>query len=179
MNEAELQRNERSTHTSMFRTTNPHLPFGDAEFDGCGICVSIDYLTRRASGRARSRARSERSVLLRLLPSRIAVFPTKAIAFWHQLDDRRSARLIERYLREGQRDTSGVPQPGPQPCAALFLDPLHAGDRQKRRRPYWRGGRLALGLICFFVLKGGRLSWPLDVSARRVRVDPTISAGYF
>ena len=47
MNEEELRRNpsldEYVVH-DLNRT--PELPFGDAEFDGCGICVSIDYLTR-------------------------------------------------------------------------------------------------------------------------------------
>src|SRR5215213_5169812 len=47
MNEAELRRNERlDAYAVQNLNTNPHLPFGDAEFDGCGICVSIDYLTR-------------------------------------------------------------------------------------------------------------------------------------
>src|SRR5215218_6830490 len=47
MNEAELQRNERlDSYVVQNLNTNPRLPFGDAEFDGVGICVSIDYLTR-------------------------------------------------------------------------------------------------------------------------------------
>jgi hypothetical protein len=47
MNEAELQRNESlDSYVVQNLNINPRLPFGDAEFDGCGICVSIDYLTR-------------------------------------------------------------------------------------------------------------------------------------
>jgi len=47
MNEVELRRNPRlDTYVVQNLNTNPRLPFGEAEFDGAGICVSIDYLTR-------------------------------------------------------------------------------------------------------------------------------------
>ena len=47
MNELELRRNERpDSYIVQNLNTNPGLPFGEAEFDGVGICVSIDYLTR-------------------------------------------------------------------------------------------------------------------------------------
>jgi SAM-dependent methyltransferase len=47
MNEVELRRNERlDSYLVQNLNANPRLPFGDAEFDGVGICVSIDYLTR-------------------------------------------------------------------------------------------------------------------------------------
>ena len=43
MNETELRRNERlDSYVVQNLNENPRLPFGDAEFDGCGICVSID-----------------------------------------------------------------------------------------------------------------------------------------
>jgi hypothetical protein len=47
MNEVELRRNERlDSYIVQNLNTNPGLPFGEAEFDGVGICVSIDYLTK-------------------------------------------------------------------------------------------------------------------------------------
>jgi SAM-dependent methyltransferase len=47
MNDVELRRNERfDSYIVQNLNTNPGLPFGEAEFDGVGICVSIDYLTR-------------------------------------------------------------------------------------------------------------------------------------
>ena len=47
MNEVELRRNESlDAYVVQNLNTNPELPFGEAEFDGAGICVSIDYLTR-------------------------------------------------------------------------------------------------------------------------------------
>jgi SAM-dependent methyltransferase len=100
MNEVELRRNESlDSHVVQNLNINPRLPFGDAEFDGCGICVSIDYLTRpievlREVGR----------VLKVGGPTIISFsnrcFPSKAVAIWHQLDDRGHMRLVERYLKE-------------------------------------------------------------------------------
>jgi hypothetical protein len=47
MNVVELRRNEKlDSYVVQNLNTNPRLPFGNGEFDGCGICVSIDYLTR-------------------------------------------------------------------------------------------------------------------------------------
>lgn len=47
MNEEELKRNLRlDDYVIQNLNSNSRLPFGEAEFDGCGICVSIDYLTR-------------------------------------------------------------------------------------------------------------------------------------
>src|SRR5215210_8644817 len=45
MNEVELKRNPRlDEHVIQNLNRDPKLPFADAEFDGVGICVSIDYL---------------------------------------------------------------------------------------------------------------------------------------
>jgi ubiquinone/menaquinone biosynthesis C-methylase UbiE len=47
MNEEEWKKNPRlDEYVVQNLNRAPGLPFGDAEFDGCGICVSIDYLTR-------------------------------------------------------------------------------------------------------------------------------------
>lgn len=47
MNEVELRENAR-LHRYVVQNLNKYtqLPFEEAEFDGAGICVSIDYLTR-------------------------------------------------------------------------------------------------------------------------------------
>jgi SAM-dependent methyltransferase len=47
MNEEELRRNPRlDSYVVQNLNADPRLPFPNGEFDGCGICVSIDYLTR-------------------------------------------------------------------------------------------------------------------------------------
>jgi hypothetical protein len=49
MNKEELKRNPRlDQYVVQNLNDNPKLPFEDAEFDGCGICVSIDYLIQPA-----------------------------------------------------------------------------------------------------------------------------------
>ena len=124
MNEAELQRNERlDSYVVQNLNTNPHLPFGDAEFDGCGICVSIDYLTRPVEVlREVGRVLKVGSPTVITFSNRC--FPTKAIAFWHQLDDRGRMRLLERYLREaGNFESVRSLDRSPR---RLFSDPLYA-----------------------------------------------------
>jgi hypothetical protein len=51
-------------------------------------------------------------------------FPTKAVAVWHQLDDRGHMKLVERYLQEARtfRNIRSLDRsPG-----RLFSDPLYA-----------------------------------------------------
>src|ERR687893_1011789 len=124
MNEAELRRNERlDAYVVQNLNTNPRLPFGDAEFDGCGICVSIDYLTRPVEVlRDVGRVLSVGAPLIISFSNRC--FPTKAITVWHQLDDRGRMRLVERYLHEAG-NWSEVHSLDRSP-RRLFTDPLYA-----------------------------------------------------
>ena len=100
MNEEELRRNPRlDAYVVQNLTRDPRLPFGDGEFDGVGICVSIDYLTRpvevlREVGRALQVGAPV------VIPFSNRCFPSKAVAIWHRLDDAGHMRLVEGYLRE-------------------------------------------------------------------------------
>jgi SAM-dependent methyltransferase len=124
MNEAELSRNERlDSYVVQNLTTNPRLPFRHAEFDGCGICVSIDYLTRPVEV-----LREVGRVLKVGGPTIISFsnrcFPSKAVAIWHQLDDKGHMHLVERYLRDAGNFTDiGSIDRSPR---RLFSDPLYA-----------------------------------------------------
>jgi SAM-dependent methyltransferase len=100
LNEVELQRNKRlDSYVVQNLNTDPRLPFGDAEFDGVGICVSIDYLTRPVEV-----LREVGRVLKVGAPTIISFsnrcFPSKVVAIWHQLDDRGHMQLVERYLKD-------------------------------------------------------------------------------
>jgi SAM-dependent methyltransferase len=124
MNEEELRSNERlDDYVVQNLNTDPHLPFGGAEFDGCGICVSIDYLTRpievlREVGR----------VLKVGAPTIISFsnrcFPDKAVAIWHQLDDKGHMQLVERYLKDAG-NYANIQSLDRSP-RRLFSDPLYA-----------------------------------------------------
>jgi SAM-dependent methyltransferase len=100
MNEEELRRNERlNDYVVQNLNRTPELPFGDAEFDGCGICVSIDYLTRPVEVlREVGRVLKVGAPIVITFSNRC--FPTKVVAVWHQLDDRGHMKLVERYLEE-------------------------------------------------------------------------------
>jgi SAM-dependent methyltransferase len=124
MNEVELRRNDRlDSYVVQNLNADPGLPFGEAEFDGAGICVSIDYLTRPVEV-----LREVGRVLKVGAPTIISFsnrcFPTKAIEIWHRLDDRGHMRLVEGYFQEAEnfrniRSLDRSPRRG-------FSDPLYA-----------------------------------------------------
>ena len=124
MNEVELRCNERlDSYMVQNLNTDPHLPFGDAEFDGVGICVSIDYLTRPV------KVLREIGCVLKVGATTIIsfskrCFPDKAVAIWHQLDDKGHMQLVERYLQEAGnfRNIRSVDR-SPR---RYFSDPLYA-----------------------------------------------------
>ncbi len=124
MNEAELRRNPRlDAYVVQNLNTNPRLPFGDAEFDGVGICVSIDYLTRPVEVLHEvGRVLKVGSPVVITFSNRC--FPTKAVTIWHRLDDRGHLHLVERYLEEAGnfREVRGLDR-SPR---RLFTDPLYA-----------------------------------------------------
>jgi SAM-dependent methyltransferase len=124
MNEVELRRNERlDAYLVQNLNTNPRLPFGDAEFDGVGICVSIDYLTRPIEV-LREVGRVLRVGGPTIISFSNRCFPSKAVAIWHQLDDRGHMRLVERYLEEaGNFDNIRSLE---RSSRRMFSDPLYA-----------------------------------------------------
>ena len=124
MNEVELRRNERlDSYVVQNLNTDPRLPFGSGEFDGAGICVSIDYLTRPVEVlREVGRVLKVGAPVLVTFSNRC--FPTKAVEIWHRLDDAGHMRLVEGYLQKAGnlRDVHSLDRsPG-----RLFSDPLFA-----------------------------------------------------
>ena len=98
MNAAELRGNPR-LHAHVVHDLNqqPALPFADQEFDGAAICVSIDYLTQPVAV-LRELARVLRPEAPLVITFSNRCFPSKAIAAWHQLDDRGHLALVRQYL---------------------------------------------------------------------------------
>ena len=141
MNEVELRRNERlDSYIVQNLNWNPELPFGEAEFDGAGICVSIDYLTRPVEVlREVGRVLRVGAPLVVSFSNRC--FPSKAIAIWHQLDDQGHMHLVESYLHEAGnwRDFQGLDR-SPR---RMFSDPLYAVVG--RSTGQYTKGREALG----------------------------------
>ncbi|MEF2277436.1 methyltransferase domain-containing protein [Deinococcus sp. YIM 134068] len=100
LNEAELRGNPRlSAFVVQNLNRDARLPFADGEFDGAGITVSIDYLTRPVEVlRDLGRVLTPGSPVVITFSNRC--FPTKAVAIWHSLDSAGHLALVESYLRE-------------------------------------------------------------------------------
>lgn len=124
MNAAELRRNPRLGEWVVQNlNSNPCLPFADASFDGAGICVSVDYLTKPVEVlREVGRVLKAGAPVVITFSNRC--FPTKAVAVWHALDDWGRVRLVERYLSEaGNFDRVRGLDRSPRQS---FSDPLYA-----------------------------------------------------
>lgn len=100
MNQAELNANPRLDERivqNLNRT--PQLPSADELFDGAGICVSVQYLTRPVEVfREVGRVLKPGAPLIVTLSNRC--FPSKAVAIWQALDDRGHAQLVQRYFAD-------------------------------------------------------------------------------
>ncbi len=123
MNKVELSKNPRlDEYVVQNLNRDPRLPFGDAAFDGVGICVSIDYLTDPVAVlREVGRVLKAGSPVVITFSNRC--FPDKAVAIWHRLDDQGHVRLVEEYLREaGNFENVRGFDRSPR---RLFSDPLY------------------------------------------------------
>jgi SAM-dependent methyltransferase len=78
---------------------DPHLPFGDGEFDGAAICVSVQYLTRPVEV-LREIGRVLRSAAPLIITFSNRCFQTKATACWRMLDDDGHLKLLGHFLEE-------------------------------------------------------------------------------
>ncbi|MGH7988266.1 MAG: class I SAM-dependent methyltransferase [Candidatus Binataceae bacterium] len=111
---------------------DPHLPFDDAVFDGAVMTVSIQYLTRPLEVFSEvARVLQPQAPFIVTFSNRM--FPTKAVAIWHNCDDRQRLELVKRYFAESHSfenievfDRGSVP----------FADPIWdvAGYSIPRRR---------------------------------------------
>jgi SAM-dependent methyltransferase len=101
MNARELAQNPRLTdHLVQNLNQQPHLPYGDAEFDGAGICVSVQYLTRPADVFTElARVLRPGAPLVVTFSNRC--FPDKAVYAWQALDDRGHVALVQQYFAAG------------------------------------------------------------------------------
>lgn len=98
MNARELAQNPRLTD-QLVQDLNaqPHFPYGDAEFDGAGICVSVQYLTRPADVFTElARVLRPGAPLVVTFSNRC--FPDKAVYAWQVLDDNGHVALVQQYF---------------------------------------------------------------------------------
>ncbi len=100
MNRKELDGNPRlDARIVQNLNRQPQLPFADGEFDGAGICVSVQYLTDPVAVFAEvGRVLRPGAPLIVTFSNRC--FPTKAVAIWQSLDDPGHGQLVRRYMEE-------------------------------------------------------------------------------
>lgn len=125
MNRQELAANPRLTGFTVQNLNEyPALPYEDATFDGCGICVSIDYLTQPVAVlREVGRVLKPGAPLVITFSNRC--FPTKAVQVWHTLDDVGHLALVAEFVRQ----TGGFTEPELLDCSprqGRRGDPLYA-----------------------------------------------------
>ena len=102
MNADELAANPRLTeYVVQNLSENQILPFGDGEFDGAAICVSVQYLIEPLKVfREITRVLKENAPLVVSFSNRC--FPTKAVYAWNALDDAGHVELVRQYfIRSG------------------------------------------------------------------------------
>ena len=122
MNATELAANPRlDAWVVQDLNADPRLPFGDAEFDAAGICVSVDYLIHPVEVlRECGRVIRPGGPLVVTFSNRC--FPTKVIAAWQMLDDAGHLELVARFFAAAGNWT-GVEQLDRSPSDG---DPLYA-----------------------------------------------------
>jgi SAM-dependent methyltransferase len=108
MNAGELAQNPRLTdHLVQNLNEQPSLPYADGEFDGAGICVSVQYLTQPAAVFAElARVLRPGAPLVVTFSNRC--FPDKAVYAWQALDDRGHVALVQQYFAAGGFDPTEV-----------------------------------------------------------------------
>ena len=78
---------------------NPELPFTENEFDGALVTVSIQYMTKPLEiFRGVARVLKPGAPFIVTFSNRM--FPTKAVAIWHSLDEFDRVRLVWGYFQD-------------------------------------------------------------------------------
>lgn len=99
LNEVELRENGQLTeHAVKDLNAEPTLPYGDAEFDGAVVTVSVQYMTQPVE-LFREVARVLRPGAPFAITYSDRMFPTKAVWIWRALGDRGRASLIASYFK--------------------------------------------------------------------------------
>ncbi|MGC1676002.1 MAG: methyltransferase domain-containing protein, partial [Candidatus Binataceae bacterium] len=90
------------------------LPFADAEFDAAVVTVSIQYMTQPVRT-FREVARVLRPVAPFVVTFSNRMFPTKAVAIWHHLNEHDRGGLVARYFMDagGFENMDAIDRSGP------------------------------------------------------------------
>ncbi len=101
---------------------DPRLPFEDESFDAVMITVSIQYLTSPVDVFAHVLRTLKPGGALHVIYSN-RMFPTKAVAVWQALDDRRRGMLVRSYF-ESSGSWEDVAGHDISPRTGAYSDPV-------------------------------------------------------
>jgi hypothetical protein len=98
MNETEMRENSQLTDYVVHDlNADPRMPYGNAEFDGAVVTVSVQYMTRPVEiFQDVCRVLKPGAPFIATYSNRM--FPTKAVRIWMSLSDRDRAALIGAYF---------------------------------------------------------------------------------
>lgn len=98
LNDVEMRENPRlDDHVVHDLNQDPRLPFDDETFDAAIVTVSIQYMTRPVEVFGDVLRILKPGASFHVIYSN-RMFPTKAVAVWQALDDRRRSQLIGSYF---------------------------------------------------------------------------------
>ena len=99
LNDVEMRENPQlDEHVIHDLNANPALPLKDSTLDAAVVTVSIQYMTRPVEVFGDVNRILKPGASFHIIYSN-RMFPTKAIAVWQSLDDRRRAQLIASYFQ--------------------------------------------------------------------------------
>ena len=112
---------------------NPVLPLEDCSLDAAVVTVSIQYMVRPVEIFAEVNRALKRGADFHVIYSN-RMFPTKAVAVWQSLDDRRRAQLIASYFQNsgGWEDIRAF---NITPELPHYSDPVYVVAASKEKRP--------------------------------------------
>ena len=108
---------------------NPALPFDDCSMDAAVVTVSIQYMIEPIAVFREIRRILKADAAFHVIYSN-RMFPTKAVAVWQSLDDRRRAQLIASYF-QNSGDWSQVRALNITPPSNGYTDPVYVVTASK------------------------------------------------
>ncbi|MEX2225392.1 MAG: methyltransferase domain-containing protein [Dehalococcoidia bacterium] len=134
LNEVELRENDQLTDYVVHDlNADPRTSYGDGEFDGAVVTVSVQYMTRPIEI-FQEVARVLKPAAPFILTYSNRMFPTKAVRIWRALDDRERAGLIGTYFKRsgafGDVSAARASADGPHdPLFAVWAYTLDGGPQ--------------------------------------------------
>ena len=130
LNEVEMRENPQlDEYVIHDLNEDPRLPFDDAVFEAVVVTVSIQYMTRPVEVFSEVRRTLKESAYFHVIYSN-RMFPTKAVAAWQALDNRRRGQLVASYFKSSG-DWEDIALYDISPNTGAYSDPVYVVSARK------------------------------------------------